>query len=70
LLPQVAVHFAQVLQTREFGNLLRRQRLPNSYATLRTFVASDPLFKAVKSPAPGVVEEDAADDLGEALRSG
>jgi hypothetical protein len=37
---------------------------------LHTFVASDPLFKAVKSPAPGVVEEDAANDLGEALRSG
>jgi uncharacterized protein VirK/YbjX len=38
-------HFVQVLQTQEFGNLLIRQHLPKSYATLRTFVASDPSMR-------------------------
>jgi hypothetical protein len=35
----------QVLQTQEFGNFLIRQCLPKSYATLRTFVASDPYLR-------------------------
>jgi hypothetical protein len=38
----ISCHVVQVLQTKECGNLLISQRLPESYATLRIFVASDP----------------------------